>query len=47
MRLTEAVLSVLAANTTPGELEKILGIFPPELRALWPKRESVDLSDLG
>ena len=47
MRLTEAVLRVLATHTSPGELEKVLGIFPPELRALWPKRESVDLSDLG
>lgn len=47
MRLTEAVLRVLAANTSSGELEKVLGIFPLELRALWPKGESADLSDLG
>ena len=47
MRLTEAVLKVLSTHTSHGELQKILGIFPPDLRALWPKRESVDLSDLG
>jgi len=47
MRLTEAVLKMLSTNTSPGELEKVLGIFPPELRALWPARETVDLSDLG
>lgn len=47
MRLTEAVLMVLCANTSPGELEKILGIFPPELRAIWPERVTADLSDLG
>jgi len=47
MRLTEAVLKMLSTNTSPGELEKVLGIFPPELRALWHARETVDLSDLG
>jgi len=47
MRLTEAVLKMLSTNTSPGELEKVLGIFPPELRALWPEREAIDLSDLG
>jgi uncharacterized protein (DUF2267 family) len=47
MRLTEAVLRVFSANTSPGELEKVLGIFPPELQALWPRLESADLSDLG
>jgi uncharacterized protein (DUF2267 family) len=35
LRLTEAVLMVLCANISSGELEKILGIFPAELRALW------------
>jgi uncharacterized protein (DUF2267 family) len=47
MRLTEAVLRVLSANTSPGELEKVFGIFPPELRAICLERETVDLSDLG
>jgi uncharacterized protein (DUF2267 family) len=47
MRLTEAVLMVLVANISPGELEKLLRIFPPELRALWPERKAIDLSDLG
>jgi uncharacterized protein (DUF2267 family) len=47
MRLTEAVLRVLRANTSPGELEKVFGIFPPELRALCLEHETVDLSDLG
>jgi uncharacterized protein (DUF2267 family) len=35
MRLTEAVMAVLSANISPGELEKLRGIFPEELRALW------------
>jgi uncharacterized protein (DUF2267 family) len=47
MRLTEAVMMVLCANTSPGELEKVLGIFPPELRVIWPERVTADLSDLG
>jgi len=47
MRLTEAVLMVLCANTSAGELEKILAIFPPALRAIWPERVTADLSDLG
>ena len=37
MRLTEAVLMLLCANTSPGEFEKIFTIFPPELRAVWPE----------
>ena len=36
MRLTEAVLMLLCANTSPGEFEKIFEIFPPELREIWP-----------
>jgi uncharacterized protein (DUF2267 family) len=47
LRLTEAVLRVLRANTSPGELEKVFGIFPPELRELCFEHETVDLSDLG
>ena len=47
MRLTEAVFRVLSANTSPGELEKVFGIFPPELRSLCLEHETVDLSDLG
>jgi uncharacterized protein (DUF2267 family) len=47
LRLTNAVLQVLAANLAPGELEKLRGIFPPHLRELWPAEELVDISDLG
>jgi uncharacterized protein (DUF2267 family) len=48
MLLTEAVMKVLAANLSPGELEKLSLIFPPHLREIWPKAErAVDLSDLG
>ena len=48
MRLTDAVVKVLAANLSPGELEKLRAIFPPHLREIWPKNEpTVDLSDLG
>jgi len=36
VRLTEAVMAVLSANISPGELEKLRGIFPQELRVLWP-----------
>jgi uncharacterized protein (DUF2267 family) len=47
MRLTEAVLRILSTHTSPGELEKVFGIFPPELRTLCLERKNVDLSDLG
>jgi uncharacterized protein (DUF2267 family) len=48
MRLTEAVLMVLVANISSGELKKLLGIFPPELRGIWPENQlTADLSDLG
>jgi uncharacterized protein (DUF2267 family) len=48
MRLTEAVMKALSANLSPGELEKLRGIFSPHLREIWPKNEpTVDLSDLG
>ena len=40
-RLTEAVLMLLCANTSPGEFEKIFAIFPPELRAIWPEFNAV------
>ena len=36
MRLTEAVMAVLSANISQGELEKLRDIFPEELRVLWP-----------
>ncbi len=45
MRLTEAVLKVLSMHTSPGELEKVLGIFPPELRARFVERKTVDPPD--
>ena len=35
-RVTEGVLMMLCANTSPGEFEKIFQIFPPELREMWP-----------
>jgi uncharacterized protein (DUF2267 family) len=48
MRLTEAVMKVLAVNLSPGELDKLRGIFPPHLREIWPENQRyVDLSDLG
>jgi uncharacterized protein (DUF2267 family) len=48
MRLTDAVMKVLAANLTPGELDKLRGIFPPHLREIWPENQrTADLSDLG
>lgn len=47
MRLTEAVMTVLATNLSPGELEKLRGILPPHLRKIWPEhRQTVDISDL-
>lgn len=46
LRLTTAVLQVLAANLSPGELEKLRSIFPPHLREIWAPPETVDLSDL-
>ncbi len=48
MRLTEAVMTVLSANISPSEVEKLRAIFPPHLRDLWPASErTVDLADLG
>jgi uncharacterized protein (DUF2267 family) len=37
MRLTEAVMTVLRMNISPSEIEKLRGIFPPHLRAIWPE----------
>jgi uncharacterized protein (DUF2267 family) len=46
MRLTQAVLQVLAQNLSPGELEKLRSIFPPHLREIWVESgRDVDLSD--
>lgn len=46
MRLTHAVLQVLAKNLSPGELEKLRTIFPDHLREIWAESERVpDLSD--
>jgi uncharacterized protein (DUF2267 family) len=48
MRLTQAVMKVLAANVSAGELDKLRAIFPPHLREIWPEDgRSIDLSDLG
>jgi uncharacterized protein (DUF2267 family) len=47
MRLTEAVMKVLAEHVSPSEVEKLRGISPPELRSLWPASErTTDLSEL-
>jgi uncharacterized protein (DUF2267 family) len=35
-RVTEAVFQVLAKHITPGEVAKIKGVLPPEIRQLWP-----------
>ncbi len=46
MRLTQAVLQLLTQNLSPGETEKLRGIFPPHLREIWPVQEgAIDLSD--
>ena len=48
MRLTQAVMTVLAANISGSEVEKLRGIFPPHLREIWPYSERrTDLSELG
>jgi uncharacterized protein (DUF2267 family) len=45
MRLTQAVMKVLGANLSPGEMEKLRGILPPHLREIWLEDERVvDLS---
>jgi uncharacterized protein (DUF2267 family) len=47
MRLTEAVMTVLSANISASEVEKLRGILPPHLRELWPDNaRTVELSDL-
>jgi uncharacterized protein (DUF2267 family) len=33
--VTQAVLQVLAKHITPGEVEKIKGVLPPDIRSLW------------
>lgn len=35
-RVTQAVFQVLAKHITPGEVEKIKGALPAEIRSLWP-----------
>jgi uncharacterized protein (DUF2267 family) len=35
-RVTQAVFQVLAKHITPGEVEKIKGALPADVRALWP-----------
>lgn len=34
-RVTQAVFQVLAKHVTPGEVQKIKGVLPPEIRSLW------------
>ena len=47
MRLTEAVMKVLATHISAQEVEKLRAIFPSELRSLWPASETTtDLSEL-
>lgn len=43
MRVTQAVLQVLAANLSPGELEKVRGNLPPHLREIWAEGERVEI----
>jgi len=46
MRLTTAVMEVLAANLSLGEVEKLRGIMPLHLREIWPEQEKpIDLSE--
>ena len=42
MRLTQAVLQLLAKNLSPGELEKIRGNFPEHLREIWAQTERIE-----
>ena len=41
MRLTEAVMGVLSAHISPGELQKLQGTFPEELKAIWPETAGI------
>ncbi|MEX0676083.1 MAG: DUF2267 domain-containing protein [Pirellulales bacterium] len=34
-RVTQAVFQVLAKHVTPGEVQKIKGVLPAEIRSLW------------
>ena len=46
LRLTNGVMKVLGSHLSPGEVEKLRGIFPPHLREIWPSSESsTDLSE--
>lgn len=46
MRLTQAVMKVLAMHLSPGEPEKLRSIFPPHLREIWIENEqTVHLSE--
>jgi uncharacterized protein (DUF2267 family) len=47
MRLTRAVMKLLDTHLSPGELEKLCSIFPPQLRDIWIESErevNVDLA---
>jgi uncharacterized protein (DUF2267 family) len=44
IRLTEAVMTVLSANISAGELQKLQGIFPPKLGAALGKERTVRLA---
>lgn len=43
MRLTTAVMVVLAANISPGELTKLREIMPPHLREILPEAMETDV----
>ncbi len=45
LRLTNAVMQVLAANLSMGEQEKLRAIFPPHLREIWPEHATADISE--
>lgn len=40
--MVRAVFTVLARRLSEGEVRKVIGLLPPELRALWPEEARPD-----
>ena len=46
-RAVRAVFEVMANRLDPGEIEKLIKLFPDELRDLWPAARNVGAGPRG
>ncbi len=46
-KAVRAVFEVLCDRLDPGEIEKVIKVFPPELRNLWPASRALVLRERG